>query len=215
MIFSDRTKQIVSIASGVLLCSVILFGNHHALLPILSGLIIVLFLFYLLFHTNPKEGLHDLSLSLLGIAYLALLCPYLALIRNLSNGSTLFLLLLVIVWLTDTGAYFIGKKWGAHKLYEKISPGKTIEGAVGGLVFALVGAYLYASAFIDFINIPQILIIAFLVSCIGQVGDLCESMIKRSFRYKDSGKIIPGHGGILDRIDALIFAAPLLYWFIS
>jgi len=214
MIFSDRTKQLVCIASGIIVCSVILFGNHHTVLPILSGFTIFLFIFYLFFHTNPKEGLHDLALSILGIFYIALLCPYLALIRNSSHGSTLFFLLLVIVWSTDTGAYFIGKKWGRHKLYEKISPGKTIEGAVGGLGFALLGAILYAYAFIDFISIPYIIIIAISVSCSGQIGDLSESMIKRSFGFKDSGKILPGHGGILDRIDALIFAAPLLYWFI-
>lgn len=161
---------------------------------------------------NPKEGMHDLAMSFLGIMYIALLLPFFVLIRNAEHGKKLFVLLLVVVWLTDTGAYFIGRKWGKKKLYEKISPGKTIEGAIGGLFCGVLGACIYSFFCIDFISIPWILAISALCSSFGQIGDLCESMIKRSFDCKDSGHLFPGHGGILDRIDALIFSAPVLYW---
>ncbi len=216
MVFpNNNRKKCIGIGLGALLTSGILFSDHYSLLSYIGFIVLTLFIFYLFVQNNPEEGIKDCAFSLLGIFYVGILCPFFALIRNTAEGSYFFLLLLVIVWLTDTGAYFIGKKWGRHKLYPKVSPGKTVEGAIGGLLISVLGAALFAGIFIESLNLLYIIVTAAICSIIGQMGDLCESMIKRSFGCKDSGKLLPGHGGLLDRIDALIFAAPVLYWFIS
>ena len=116
-------------------------------------------------------------------------------------------------WGSDTGGYFAGKAFGKHKLYEKISPNKTIEGSIGGLVavvgFALAAHYLW----LDELTMVHAIVLGLVAGAVGQAGDLCVSIIKRSTGVKDSGFIIPGHGGLLDRIDALMFTAvvTLLY----
>ena len=119
---------------------------------------------------------------------------------------------LVIVWTTDSGAYFIGRKLGKHKLWPEISPKKTIEGFVGGIVVALISAMIFQ--FIAKLDISwmTLMIVSVVASIFGQLGDLVESAIKRHYGVKDSGNILPGHGGILDRFDSLLFVLPLLYF---
>lgn len=127
---------------------------------------------------------------------------------------TLPLSILLLIWANDTGAYVLGRAFGRHKLFERISPGKTWEGFIGGLLSALVvGIVLYRY----FGGLPQSiwLAMAAIVSIIGTVGDLVESMLKRSLGIKDSGGILPGHGGLLDRFDSLLFATPAVYVFLS
>ncbi|RDU38579.1 phosphatidate cytidylyltransferase [Neobacillus piezotolerans] len=120
---------------------------------------------------------------------------------------------LFIMWATDSGAYFIGRAMGKRKLWPEISPNKTVEGAIGGVVCAL----LVAAAFLLFGNIDaapiKLLVITALLSVFGQLGDLAESAFKRKYNVKDSGKILPGHGGILDRFDSLLFVWPLIHLF--
>jgi phosphatidate cytidylyltransferase len=131
-------------------------------------------------------------------------------LRNGQGGISAVLLLFAIVWGTDIGAYFVGRKLGGPKLAPKISPGKTQSGAVGGLVVAMVGAAIIAAATGLLSPVTAILIAAF-VSIISQMGDLFESYIKRRFKVKDSGSIIPGHGGMFDRVDGLMPAAIALF----
>ncbi|MBI0578489.1 phosphatidate cytidylyltransferase [Neobacillus cucumis] len=120
---------------------------------------------------------------------------------------------LFIMWATDSGAYFIGKAAGKNKLWPEISPNKTIEGSLGGVVCALIVGVLFA-LFSDFnASLIEILGITVVLSIFGQIGDLVESAFKRHFNVKDSGKILPGHGGILDRFDSLLFVWPLLHFF--
>ncbi|WP_409275692.1 phosphatidate cytidylyltransferase [Neobacillus sp. SCS-31] len=120
---------------------------------------------------------------------------------------------LFIMWATDSGAYFIGRAFGKRKLWPEISPNKTVEGAIGGVVCAL----LVALAFLFFSDIGasplKLLVITALLSVFGQLGDLAESAFKRKYNIKDSGKILPGHGGILDRFDSLLFVWPLIHLF--
>jgi phosphatidate cytidylyltransferase len=117
----------------------------------------------------------------------------------------------MLAWGSDTGAYFAGKYLGKQKLYEKVSPKKTWAGAIGGVITATLGAfgltYLYGAPKIDPIHLA---LIAPVATVLGQIGDLAESLLKRSVGVKDSGKIMPGHGGLLDRVDALVFAGPAL-----
>lgn len=118
----------------------------------------------------------------------------------------------ILIWTNDTFAYIVGKSMGKHKLLERISPKKTIEGFVGGLVFTLIGSYIL-SCFFTFFSHSTWIITGVIVGLLGTVGDLIESKFKRSAGVKDSGKIMPGHGGILDRLDSVIFVVPFLYLF--
>jgi phosphatidate cytidylyltransferase len=119
----------------------------------------------------------------------------------------------VIVWVNDSFAYLTGTALGRNKLFPSVSPKKTIEGAIGGFVFALLASYLIAQ-YDQFLSLNQWLIIATLLVVFGNLGDLVESKFKRIAQIKDSGAILPGHGGILDRLDSLVFAAPFVYLFI-
>jgi phosphatidate cytidylyltransferase len=127
--------------------------------------------------------------------------------------------LFILIWTNDTFAYIVGKSIGKHKLFEKISPKKTIEGFIGGLLFALFAGYLISTYVIkpsaQFSNKSILIwvIIAAIVGVIGTVGDLIESKFKRIAGVKDSGKIMPGHGGVLDRLDSVIFVAPFIFLF--
>ncbi|WP_299778484.1 phosphatidate cytidylyltransferase [uncultured Formosa sp.] len=119
----------------------------------------------------------------------------------------------ILVWVNDTFAFFVGKNFGKQKLFEKISPKKTVEGFIGGLFFSCIASYFIAT-FTDTLNFNQWLILSIIVSVFGTLGDLVESKFKRQVNVKDSGVIMPGHGGLLDRLDSIIFAAPFIYLFL-
>lgn len=133
------------------------------------------------------------------------------------SGPGFVILALVLSWFSDTGAYFAGRFLGKHKLYEAVSPKKTVEGAFGGLAAAIVGAIVGHYFYLRSLPLEHAIVLAVVAGGLGQAGDLGESMLKRSFGVKDSGGIVPGHGGILDRIDALIVTGAFLYvytlWF--
>ena len=130
-----------------------------------------------------------------------------------ATGLVTLFFALFIVWSTDIGAYMIGRKLGRHKLAPQVSPNKTIEGAIGGVVSAVVVAMIYLHFFAsDFMYSPvTLLIMTVIFSIAGQLGDLVESAYKRHFSVKDSGNLLPGHGGILDRFDSLLFVFPMMY----
>jgi len=121
---------------------------------------------------------------------------------------------LLMIWTNDTFAYLVGKNFGKHKLLERISPKKTIEGFVGGMIFTLITGYII-SIFHTTLSIPVWLIMSIIMSIFGTLGDLIQSKFKRQAGVKDSGSIMPGHGGIFDRLDSIIFASPFLYLFLQ
>ncbi len=175
---------------------------------------VLLMFLYFLFHTGDMATVGPrIAKGMLGLVYIDLLGIYLVALYALPETWKYILLLLVTVWACDTGAYFAGRFLGKRKLYEKVSPKKTWAGAVGGTLASIAAAVAFRSATgMDF-PLVHLLIVAFLMAAIGQMGDLCESLLKRSFGIKDSGQIIPGHGGVLDRFDAVLFAAPILYYY--
>jgi phosphatidate cytidylyltransferase len=141
---------------------------------------------------------------------------FLLLIANFQNTFTPLLLLgaFILVWVNDSAAYMVGKNFGKQKLFPSISPKKTVEGFLGGLFFALIASYFIAK-YTETLNSTHWLIMAIIVSVFGTFGDLIESKFKRQAEVKDSGVIMPGHGGLLDRLDSLIFASPFIYLFLS
>ncbi|ADI27269.1 phosphatidate cytidylyltransferase [Geobacillus stearothermophilus] len=126
-------------------------------------------------------------------------------------GFVYFVYALFVIWATDIGAYFFGRAFGRRKLWPEISPKKTVEGAIGGIASAAVVAAIYEWAAAPFGSLAAALGVALLLSVFGQLGDLIESAFKRHYGVKDSGAILPGHGGILDRFDSLLFVLPILY----
>jgi len=140
---------------------------------------------------------------------------FMMLISNYGNNFTPLLLLggFILVWVNDSAAYFIGKNFGSQKLFPSISPKKTVEGFLGGLFFACLSSYFIAT-YTETLGFTSWLILAIIVSVLGTIGDLIESKFKRQAGVKDSGVIMPGHGGLLDRLDSIIFASPFIYLFL-
>ncbi len=192
------------------------FGNTSSLIPVITYLIpvIILLLSLQMILTNMKYTFKDIAYTFFGIMYIPLFLTFLELIRNMEHGKILMGLCFIISWSTDIFAYLIGKYFGKHKL-TKISPKKTIEGTIGGLIGAVVISLIYIAISNKFwgteISYLFILIVSIVLSLISQIGDLTASGIKRLTDVKDYGNIIPGHGGMLDRIDSLIFTAPFAY----
>ena len=153
----------------------------------------------------------ELMYAVFGLVYLGILPLFLPAIRRGLFGREWILLFFLIVWAGDTGAYFVGKKFGRHKLYPKISPKKTVEGSIGGLAVSVIVAVLFRGWFFNEVSLEAVMTIAVMVCSASQVGDLIESMVKRAFDKKDSGSILPGHGGFLDRFDSVVFSLPIMY----
>ncbi len=136
-------------------------------------------------------------------------------LRLMPDGLAWVIASLVITWSNDTAAYFAGRFLGRHKLYPAVSPNKTWEGFAGGLVGSVGGMFIARAFFFPVFTVADCLLLGVFGGILGPIGDLCESMLKRAYGVKDSGKAIPGHGGILDRIDALLFNAPLVFVYIT
>ena len=160
---------------------------------------------------NIKTAIDQISFTLFGILYIAGLGGCYLLIRNFEGGNLLILFLFLITWLGDIAAYYWGKNFGKTPLAPIISPNKTVEGAIAGLAGSLIAGLIAGFLFLDHIMIEHCLLVAFICGSIGQLGDLAESLLKRHAGIKDSGNILPGHGGVLDRIDSLLFAGPAFY----
>lgn len=146
-----------------------------------------------------------------GPLYLGTLIGAIGLLFLKEHGRQWVVFAMLVTWLGDTAAYFIGKAFGRHKLYPVASPNKSVEGAIAGLFGSVAGALLAHFWFLPTLPLASGVAIAALAGALGQMGDLCESLLKRSHGVKDSGWIIPGHGGILDRIDALLFVGPAIW----
>jgi phosphatidate cytidylyltransferase len=155
----------------------------------------------------------DAALLLMGFLYVPLLLSHLVLIRMLPHGVSWLFLIMVIVMCGDSAAYYVGSSFGKTKLYPQVSPKKSVEGSLGGIAGSVIGAFICRALFFPELRPADCVATALLLGLLGQLGDLFESLVKRSCGVKDSGVIFPGHGGILDRVDSILFAAPAAYYY--
>jgi phosphatidate cytidylyltransferase len=179
-------------------------------------LFIGLFMYYLASaERHPMElrrHFDEFVFTVFALMYAVTFMAFLPLVRDGINGLRWLILFLLIVWAGDTGAYFAGRKYGLRKLYPLISPGKSVEGAVGGLASSLAVSVLFKLLAFKSLGWLGALLTPIFVGVVSQIGDLCESFFKRAYELKDSGKILPGHGGVLDRFDGVLFSLPVMYF---
>lgn len=206
--------------TGFITClAIICFSyTHPAQFEIITGILVLNFILsgtIALFQFKDNPEVVDIVIKQVhGIIYISVLISSLILLRgNAQSGVAWVFYVLFLVAGCDTGAYYAGTYFGKHKLCPSVSPKKTIEGFLGGMVFVLITGLLIKYRFFPSLSLVPTVVFLFLVSIVGPCGDLYESILKRTGGIKDSGSIIPGHGGILDRIDALLFVAPVAYFF--
>lgn len=190
--------------------------NPDLLIPLLLTSAVILSLIGLLGRRQKEGALTSWVWTIAGILYVGWLLSHLVAIRGLDDGRNWVFFILFVTWVSDTSAFFIGRRSGRHKLAPNISPGKTWEGAIGGICGAILMSILFFTT--TLFQLPliywQVILLSVLVSVFGQLGDLVESLFKRNMGVKDSGKLMPGHGGILDRIDSVVFAGVVVYYYV-
>lgn len=184
---------------------------YTAIIPFFTIFVLISFLFV---YPKIHATIGDVGQIILGPVYINLPLTFLVIIAMFSQGKMWIFFLLTVTFAGDTASFYLGKFFGRHKLTD-ISPGKTIEGAIGGLIAGVVSGSFFAYIIFPSLSIVSIMLLAVAMAISCQVGDLAESMLKRMSSVKDSGTILPGHGGMLDRIDSLLFAIPVLYLYLS
>ena len=223
----DRTDRTVSLAAGIAAAAAMYWLSPGALAgtavapalaasgPLLVVIIAVvpISLYYLFRFGDMQTVAPRLAYSITGIVYIGLLASFLGLTKRDFgvNGGHLVVFVLVVTWVGDTGAYFAGRFLGKRKLYPAVSPGKTWAGAIGGLAASAASGVALKLLVIEDMSWFDVVALSVPGAALGQMGDLVESMLKRSTGVKDSGALLPGHGGILDRIDAVLFMSPYVY----
>jgi phosphatidate cytidylyltransferase len=188
--------------------------------PILTLLLLASMVYHLIaFERGRQQAGADFGITVTGALYIGWLGAYLISLRYLPQGEWWVLLALPSVWLVDTGAYLVGTRWGHHQLSPRLSPKKTWEGVVGGALFSIMGTALLASGYQALVGLPVSplhgALLGAILALLTPLGDLGESMIKRLAGAKDSGTLLPGHGGVFDRIDSWLWAVTLSYYLIS
>jgi phosphatidate cytidylyltransferase len=217
-----RPYKMMGILSGLAL-SWYVFFQQGVYANLLLSVIFIGIMVLELARKDKGLAVYHISVTVFGVFYVAWLGSHLILLRELphlkgldySLGFSFVIMTFVITWCYDTGAYFIGSWLGRHRILPSVSPGKTLEGAIGGVLCSIVGILVARATIAPFVTVLQGVGLAFVASIVGQLGDLSESMIKRDVKIKDSSKTIPGHGGILDRFDSLLFTAPLIYYILK
>jgi phosphatidate cytidylyltransferase len=187
----------------------ILAELHYSKIEISIAIILLLLTYTVI--TKNRFTFDDVAFSVLAVIYVGI--GFYFFMETRQAGLVYIFYSLFMIWATDSGAYFIGKSLGKTKLWPDISPNKTVEGSIGGIICAMIISALFVFLTDIDVTLWSMLGITIILSAFGQLGDLVESAFKRHFNVKDSGKILPGHGGILDRFDSLLFVWPLLHFF--
>lgn len=206
-------RVVVGALAAAVLALPMILGAGRVLPPLLAGAVLVIAAVLLARKRHLERAGRHAAACFAAILYVPLLASLWPLLK-LHFGPGWLFVTLAVAFMSDTGAYAFGRLWGKHKLYPAVSPGKTWEGALGGLVGANIATVGWGSLFLlPELSIPHAMVLGTVGSLAGQLGDLFESMLKRSYGVKDSGSILPGHGGMLDRVDALLFVGPVVYYY--
>ena len=216
-----RPYRRLGIASALVMLWVC-YRPHTPHVAFLVTAVVLLVLALELRRPEAQQRVQDIAVTWFGVLYVGWLSAHLVLLRELpwragtsyDEGARYVLLAFFVTWSCDTGAYVVGRLLGRNRPWTRISPRKSVEGAVGGLGFALVAALVARAWFAPFLALRDAVVLGALVGVFAQVGDLVESLLKRDARHDDSSDLIPGHGGILDRFDSLYFAAPIVYYYL-
>jgi len=215
----DRREPLLYL--GLLWALALVLNPHYISLDVLLIVITattLISLIYLLCRPSKEGAFRNWAWTIVGALYVGWMLSHWLSLRGLEDGRNWVYLAILTTFANDTSAYFIGRARGKHKLAPAISEGKTREGAIGGLICAILGAVVIATV-LNLIS-PftfrywQIILLGFLVGLFAQLGDLVESLLKRNMGVKESGNLLPGHGGILDRFDSLIFVGAVIYYYV-
>jgi len=218
-----RPQAWIGVIGGGALAPLLYFGMASHLWVVTAGLLVILLLAELFAKPDPAGSpLLNVASTFFGVAYVAGLLSFLVLIRELpratggdyAQAGAWVVMIFVVIWVCDTAAYFTGMCLGKRKLFARVSPKKTVAGAVGGFVFAVLAALACQQTFAHSLREQDAAVIGALIGSIGQMSDLVESLLKRDAGVKDSSQLIPGHGGVLDRFDSEMLIAPLVYFYL-
>jgi phosphatidate cytidylyltransferase len=204
-------------AFGVIWTIIFIFSPHldyDYLVPVLLTIAIIIPPIWMLLRRNKENSFLSWIWTLTGILYIGWLLSHYVALRELDFGREWVLYALFVTFASDTFAYFIGKTWGKHQLSPTISPKKTQEGALGGVLGSIIISLMMVWLFKLPINYGYAILLGIAVSVFGQIGDLFESLFKRNMGIKDSGHTLPGHGGFLDRMDSIVFTGVIVYYYV-
>ncbi|HTL60391.1 MAG TPA: phosphatidate cytidylyltransferase [Nitrospira sp.] len=211
------TSRPLAAGIGLLGCVALILGPHQpSLLPAaLVAAVVAILSVPLLIDMPLTDSLRNAALVVTGMLYIGVTLSYLVGVRLLADGESLLFFLLLVTWAADTAAYYVGTLYGRRRLAPKISPKKTVEGLAGGFIGATIAAFIARWTFVPEFSLLDTVVLALLLTLVGLWGDLVESAIKRGAGVKDSGGLLPGHGGMLDRLDSLLFTAPVFYYYVA
>ena len=219
MCIRDRNKKGLGYAAygaTVFYYALLYFDLHQFILPLIAVYMLVILAIYVLTYPNYKDK--EIMAAFFAFVYVGVMLSYVYLIRDMKHGLILVLLIFVSSWGNDTCAYLVGRAIGKHKMSPILSPKKSIEGLIGGIVGAGILGVVFGLIYNHFMQVAHSVWIFALIGAVcalpAVIGDLAASAIKRNNDIKDYGKLIPGHGGILDRFDSIIFTAPIMYYLI-
>ncbi len=206
-------EKIEGLIFAVLIPATVLYNNSRILIAVITFCVLSVFILFLWQVKESNIDISSVAKVIFGIMYIPFLMSHLILLRMLGNGVFWVLFILVLAFAGDTVALYVGKYFGKNKLIPAVSPGKTVEGTIGLVCGSVVACLIFSYFCLPEISLIHIFILAFVGSIIGQLGDLFESAIKRNYGLKDASSLLPGHGGLLDRMDCLIFIVPFVYYY--
>ena len=206
-------EKVETLAVAMLILTAASARDRVLLVAVLSFAVMVILMLNLLRIREEGLDMSRVGKVILGVMYVPLLMSHFILIRQESEGIRWIFFILVLAFSGDIAAYYVGKGMGRRKLLPEVSPGKTVEGTIGLFAGSIIGCILFRQLFFPMLPVLHTVILGLVGSVAGQLGDLCESALKRTAGVKDSGTLLPGHGGILDRLDCLMFITPFVYYY--
>ena len=218
MLKKQNKLCLISYVYSFLTYIIISFVSAPGIVLALSAVIYALFLLVYMIFNHDKISFDETASLLFQTLYVSVLFAHIILVRKLTYGNYFIWFIFITAWLSDTAAYAVGLRYGRNKLIPEISPKKTVEGAIGGLVGCVVFNLIYGAvcsiAFDLSVNFFALIMMSVFAGIMSQLGDLSASCIKREYNLKDYSNMLPGHGGILDRFDSVLFVAPTIYYFV-